>query len=313
MLDYRQVVTSFRRVYLITPHSSEVPEALAAVAELYTEMGERFGKSYYQLAVDTYQFLLREYPSSRFGADATLLCAKIQRDELGEAAEASKTYAQFLKRYPRSPRKREAQEALAELALLQNNEKSAPAKTALPPAMAAVKTAAGSETLADAEPEDNAKYSGGMKAESGVPRIRRVRASANTNSTRVTIDLEDTVEYVSGRLSNPDRIFFDLRGARLTPEVAREPVLLEGPLLVSVRVAKNHAGVVRLVLEVDGVKDYSASLSGNPPQLAIDLYGKTAAPASVKTAKLKRAARENELAVREHDNGGHLFAAGTGS
>src|SRR5216684_1971080 len=41
--DYKQVVNTFRRVYMITPHAAEVPDALLAVAELYTEMGERFG------------------------------------------------------------------------------------------------------------------------------------------------------------------------------------------------------------------------------------------------------------------------------
>src|SRR5262249_26501576 len=32
--DYKQVVSSYRRVYLITPHASEVPDSLVAVAEL---------------------------------------------------------------------------------------------------------------------------------------------------------------------------------------------------------------------------------------------------------------------------------------
>src|SRR5229473_152190 len=36
--EYKQVVSSYRRVYLITPHAAEVPDALLAVAELYSEM-----------------------------------------------------------------------------------------------------------------------------------------------------------------------------------------------------------------------------------------------------------------------------------
>ncbi len=66
LAEYKQVVSSYRRVYLITPHAVEVPEALRAAAELYTEMGDRFGRSYYQSAVDSYQFLIREYPKSRY-------------------------------------------------------------------------------------------------------------------------------------------------------------------------------------------------------------------------------------------------------
>jgi N-acetylmuramoyl-L-alanine amidase len=95
------------------------------------------------------------------------------------------------------------------------------------------------------------------------------------------------VQYTSGRIANPDRIFFDLRAARLTRELAREDIHVDGGLLTAVRVAQNHNGVVRVVLDVNGVKDYAASLTNNPPQLVIDLYGNSPA-APVRTAKGKR-------------------------
>src|SRR5690349_20705057 len=63
--DYKQAVLVYRRVATITPRAPEVPASLLAVAELYTEMGDRFGRGYYQSAVDTYQFLAREYPASK--------------------------------------------------------------------------------------------------------------------------------------------------------------------------------------------------------------------------------------------------------
>jgi N-acetylmuramoyl-L-alanine amidase len=119
--------------------------------------------------------------------------------------------------------------------------------------------------------------------------VRRIRATANGEATRVTIDLEDSVQYTSRRLANPDRIFFDLHAARLTPEVARGNIHVDGSLLTAVRVAQNHNGVVRVVLDVNGVKDYTASLTNNPPQLLIDLYGNAPAAAPVRTAKVKKA------------------------
>src|ERR1700758_4617271 len=154
--DYKQVVNTYRRVYLITPHAAEVPDALLAVAELYTEMGERFGRSYFQSAVDTYQFLLREYPTSRHCQVAYLRSGKLQKDQLGDLAGATKTYDSFLKKFPRSPHKREAQEARAELALLQN---SAPVE-ALP--KSAIARSAGSdlerpETVKRPAPRDSAR------------------------------------------------------------------------------------------------------------------------------------------------------------
>src|SRR6266436_3049738 len=297
LADYKQVVTGYRRVAMITPRAPEVPDSLLAVAELYTEMGDRFGRSYYQSAADSYQFLVHEYPTSKYCQDAMLRMAKLQREQLGDSALSKKTYEDFLKRYPRSPRKREAQEALAELALLQNGDAPAAANGAA--TNASTPTSVAEEARANAPGHTGGK-SASRPGSTETPHVRRIRAAANGDSTRVTIDLEDSVQFVSGRIANPDRIFFDLHAARLTPEVARGNIRVDGGLLTAVRVAQNHNGVVRVVLDVNGVKDYAASLTNNPPQLLIDLYGNSAAP--LRTAKGKRAPQDgpedpNESAV----------------
>ena len=289
LADYKQVVASYHRVSLITPRAAEVPDSLLAMADLYVEMGDRFGRSYYQSAVDTLQFLVREYPANKNCQDAMLRIGKLQRDQLGEAAAAEKTYDDFLKRYPRSPRKREVQEALAELALLRHSEEAAAASKTESNPPAAV--AAAQEEPALAPPTANvhgAGKSGGRSETGAIPRVRRIRAAVSGSATRVTIDLEGSVQYSSGRIANPDRIFFDLHAAKLTPEVARGDIHVEGDLLTAVRVAQNHAGVVRIVLDVKGVKDYTASLTNNPTQLLIDLYGSPAPTQPVRTAKAKR-------------------------
>ncbi|MDQ1409309.1 MAG: N-acetylmuramoyl-L-alanine amidase [Acidobacteriaceae bacterium] len=281
--DYRQVVSSFRRVYLITPRANEVPEALNAIAQLYTEMGERFGRNYYQNAADSYRFLLREYPTGRHAPDAALVCARLQRDQLADYAGATRTYKDFLKRFPRSPRKREAQEGIAELALLENNAKPLPDKDKTTSDAATSEAVLPKDESSDVlPPSPTAPHS------VGIPRVRRIRSAVTEDATRVTIDLEDVVHYNSGRLENPDRIFFDLREARLTPEVAREVTRenanADGDVLTAIRVAQNHAGVVRIVLNVNRVKEYVASISANPPQLLIDLYRKQPSPAILKIA-----------------------------
>jgi N-acetylmuramoyl-L-alanine amidase len=294
LAEYKTVVASYRRVYLITPRASEVVDSLLSVAELYSEMGDRFGRSYYQSAVDSYLFLVHEYPGSKYSQDALLRIGKLQRDQLGDSALATQTYQDFLKKYPHSPRKREAQEELAELALLQHSEAPQPAESA-PTTARNVPTAPPAAAVpATVETETPGPVHGGVEAtrrngSEGAPRIRRISTSANADATRVTIDLEDTVQYSSARIANPDRIFFDLHSARLTPEVARGNVQVTGNLLTGVRVAQNQSGVVRVVLDVDGVKDYAASLLSNPPQLVIFLYSTVRNGAGVRTAKAKPA------------------------
>jgi N-acetylmuramoyl-L-alanine amidase len=283
--DYRQVVSSYRRVYLITPRANEVPEALIAIAQLYTEMGERFGRNYYQNAADSYRFLSRDYPTSRHAPDAMLICAKLQRDQLADYAGATQTYKDFLKRFPRSPRKREAQEGVAELALVENNSKPAPEKDK----DKVSSDTAVSEVVLPKDESSDAHTPSSTPRSVGIPRLRRIRNAVTEDATRVTIDLEDVVHYNSGRLENPERIFFDLREARLSAEVAREVARensnVDGDVLTAIRVAQNHAGVVRIVLNVNRVKEYVASNSENPPQLLIDLYRKQPPPAILKIAR----------------------------
>jgi N-acetylmuramoyl-L-alanine amidase len=299
--EYKQVVGSYRRVYLITPHASEVPDSLLAVAELYTEMGDRFGRAYYQSAVDSYQFLLREYPKSRYIQDAYLRSAKLQKDQLGDTAGATKTYEEFLKKFPHSKQRREAQEARAELALLQRSappdaSKSAIAKSAgadtarensQPPVIsrdvpketvrdvpkdtrtAATQTVPDEDRDADNEPEAQ-PVNGQLNGK--VAQVRKISAKSAVDSMRVIIELEGSVQYVSGRVANPDRIYFDLHAAKLAPPLFHKKIEGDGPLVSAIRTAQSANGVVRVVLDVNGVKDYTASLLNNPTRLVIDLY-----------------------------------------
>ena len=291
LAEYKQVVASYRRVYLITPHAMEVPDALFAVGELNTEMGDRFGRSYYQTAVDSYMFLIREYPTSKHLQDAMLNVGNLQKDQLGDSAAATKSFQDFQTRFPRSTHKREVQEALAELALMRNAERgNLSAKASAPPAkaLAPPTSPAPDVTVTDDRLATVAKNGGENPKSVEAPRIEKIKTSVTPNSTEIVLELEDSVQYVSGRIANPDRIYFDLQSARLSPAVARGNVHVSGDLLTKVRVAQNQFGVVRVVLDVNGVKDYAASLLQKPSRLVIELYGDSAGPsksASVQTAQ----------------------------
>ena len=78
--------------------------------------------------------------------------------------------------------------------------------------------------------------------------------------------------YSAGRIANPDRIYFDLHAAKLSPAVAQADFHVSGGMLTKVRVAQYQAGVVRVVLDVDGVRDYAVSLTKKPTRLVIELY-----------------------------------------
>src|SRR5439155_22284372 len=133
------------------------------------------------------------------------------------------------------------------------------------------------------EVRSGANEQGSAPAVNGhMPRIRKISAKSSQDSTRVTIELEAAVQYASGRIANPDRIYFDLHAVRLTPQLAHGTIKTDGTILSGVRVAQNPSGIVRVVLDVNGVTDYSTSLLNNPSRLVIDLYSDGQA---VQTAK----------------------------
>src|SRR5580704_9671802 len=179
LAEYKNVVTTYRRVFLITPRAPEVPESLSAVGQLYTEMGDRFGRSYYQSAVDSYRFLMREYPASKLSQDAMLKVAAVEKDQLGDPRAAAKIYDEFLKKYPKSARRREAQEARAELALTMGE----PAKSGDSGSKSGRGNAVSAKNSDDSE-DDEASSGGaaplppvtpsGGTPSGGTPRVRRI-------------------------------------------------------------------------------------------------------------------------------------------
>ena len=86
--DYKQLIIAYRHVYLITAHAAEVPQALKEVGDLYRRMGEQFENSYFNSAVETYEFLLHEYPTSRYREDALLAIAEIEKKRQSERAQS---------------------------------------------------------------------------------------------------------------------------------------------------------------------------------------------------------------------------------
>ena len=92
-----------------------VPASLNQVAELFRTMGDLFDAKYYQRSIDSFQFLLREYPTSKYREDALLAIAHIEQDDLHDPVLAQKTYEQFLALHPRSSHAAEVRAALDKL------------------------------------------------------------------------------------------------------------------------------------------------------------------------------------------------------
>ena len=115
----------------------------------------------------------------------------------------------------------------------------------------------------------------GDEARSGTPAlVTGIRHWSTATYTRVAIDLGDNVTYEAARVPNPDRIYFDLHGTRLAPElVGKSFAVTDDGFLKKVRAAQYSDDVTRVVLDVNDVTEYSAFLLPNPYRLIIDIHG----------------------------------------
>jgi N-acetylmuramoyl-L-alanine amidase len=263
--DYRQTVGAFHKIYFISTQAEEVTPSLVAEAELYQEMGRLFDAKYFQSAIDAYNFLLKQYPESRYRGAALLAIAQIQKDDLKRLADAEASYKDYLKKYPRSDKVGDARQALREIA----EQKTAPAGQPAPAAKARPQLQPAAAPIVTM-PVEYGPHVEPREAAKGTPGVNAIRTVNSADATHIVVMLDDTVKFNAAKIASPDRIYFDLSKAKLGPKLSKQPDIPAG-LLKSIRVAQNKPTTVRLVLDVDGAKDYSAYLLAKPYRFVIDV------------------------------------------
>jgi len=287
--EYQRVIDSYRRVYFGAPTSSKADPSVVATAELMVEMGRRFDDNkILSNAVDQYRFLRKEYPGSKYRFDALFTIGEIYKDDLDDPEQARAAFGDFLHRYPRNHLADDARAALKELDA---------------DAAAREKDRKASKAQDDDAPTTTAERS------STLPRVTGVRYWSTPDYTRVAIDVEQEIKYDSQRISNPDRIFFDLRDTKLASTLVGKTFDVDDGFLRKVRVAQFKPGRARIVLEVDDLASYEAFLLPNPYRLIIDIHGKQKRATLMASAHVGGNSSSNAAAGTEDDSDSEDSAA----
>lgn len=114
----------------------------------------------------------------------------------------------------------------------------------------------------------------------GVADIKGVRHWSTADYTRVVIDLSAPVEFTKGSLSDPERLFFDLKNARVARDLQKS-VAADSPIIKSMRLGQFTADTARIVFDLEVSKyDYKVFSLEDPPRLVIDI---SATPAEAKS------------------------------
>lgn len=251
--EWEKVVQKYRRVVLNYPRSGYSDDALLAVGNLYRRMAERFKLPRHRdEAVAAYRMLAQEYPSSKLG-DAALFAAFQIVSETGDRKKSADAGRAYLEAFPDG-----ANAAAVKAALKRRTSASVP-EPALP-----------------------------SPPPPGLAQVFALRSWSGDSSTRVVIDVEKQLPIKYDRLRSPDRLFVDLQGARLHPNLKDRSFPVGDGMLEQVRIAQNQDRVVRVVLDFKSAQDHQVFYLQDPPRLVIDVRGEK--PEAAATASLRRPA-----------------------
>jgi N-acetylmuramoyl-L-alanine amidase len=268
----RAVIADYEAIARRWPTSGYADNALWNGANLAYDANISYGaRQERDSAMEMLRWLVKEYPSSSLARDAQTRLRKIN------AAAPKTTKADAEKRTaqaePPTPPPAATELAKANIRTAEAEplapddatvDEAPAATTAAPPSPAPPKPATPRPLPAPAP---------ARAAATTAPVVRDVKRVVLPEVVRVTIELDGEVTYYEEALENPSRLFFDLRGARLGPAVEEGVrAFTDGDVVREVRVGTHPNGIVRVVLDTQGVARHSLFTLYNPYRLVLDMY-----------------------------------------
>ena len=257
--EYERVIREYRDVYLYDFAYAKAPLASQTMGDLYVEMGRRFhDPDYFNSAIKSYQYTASQYPGTSMARESAFAVGNVYLEGLNDSEQAADAYQAFLENYPSSSNSGEAKEKLKGIADAQaarEHQKSASDDSGGSPGNTETSGANGNDS-------------------SGSPvEVTDIHNWVGPNYTRVVIEARGQFQYTTLRLSNPDRIVFDLSNTHLSHDLMKKSLPLDGAFLRDIRVGQFKPNVTRVVLDVKDISNFSASSVPNPFRLIIDVHG----------------------------------------
>ena len=195
-------------------------------------------------AVAFYDDLANIYPASNLADDGLYLSGNILDEVLADRAQAYLRFARLIERYPQGDMVAKARPRVRDLARYAT---SSPAPSSKPSA-----------------------------SETGPHELTGIRFWSNPDNTRIVLDLGGSANYVVNQLRGDakkqtgPRIYVDILGA--TPALTLADTLdVNDGLLRQIRTGVPTQGTVRVVLDLNSLKDYKVFSLEEPFRIVIDV------------------------------------------
>ena len=227
-------------------------------------------------AVASYERVVRKHPASGYADNALWQAAELSRlawERFGDDADR-RTALRLLKTL---------QSGYSSSSLLSGVE-SAVAKLDPPKPVSTSGSAPVPAKPAAAEPRTSSKpVETPDIVPSGVVTLRGITRSPLPDGVRISIEMDRELFFKQEQLDNPKRVFFDLRGAHLSPALRDKTLTYTDDIVREIRLGRHPQNTTRVVMDTEGVESYSVFTLYNPYRVIVDFRrkGLPAAPASV--------------------------------
>ena len=291
--SWRWVADAFNDVALRYPESPFASEALWRVSGIYGRRalaGDETAAIYQR---EIYRDLVQRYSASPHAPEALLRLAIDA--EVADSPRVASLYSRLLQRYPRSPQAKVARNRMNELVLANNSvdleavdSRDAPRlETSVPP------TNDRRGLVAAVSDDDPFSVDSGLDGlsliatSSDLARLTGVRHYSDPTHTRVVLDLDRSVQFQTGEVHQPERLFIDLQGVDEPGYLDgaefrghEQVVAIEGGAVAQVRIALTQPGVVRVVMDFSDSGHYTLftlGSEGEPFRIVVDVPTATVA------------------------------------
>lgn len=103
----------------------------------------------------------------------------------------------------------------------------------------------------------------------GANKLTDVRYWSVGDVTRVAIEVSGDFRFTAGKLSGPDRVYFDIPDT--TPTDKKTTIPVADGRVKQIRIAETEPMVTRVVVDLENGAEYSASRLSNPERLMVEL------------------------------------------
>jgi len=243
--NWLRCIRLYHNIYVHYPKSDQAAWSIYRSAQMFTKLYRYSGRQGdLDEAIEHYERLVKEYKDHRLADDSQYRIGEIYYREKQNPTQA---YVEFLKvevKFPSGDMLPKARTMLDELAVIigKKDEK---------------------------QREDSS-------SQKKLTTVKNIRHWSTPNYTRVVIDLEGPVKYVSHllkedpRRKKPRRLYMDLERTHVGSDI-ESPITIKDGLLQRARAGQYNRDTVRVVLDINSIEGYKVFPLHDPFRIVVDV------------------------------------------